>query len=171
MKRKTWRQAAKGNGPIADIPHMKTHAAKFVCLVILVGLALAPLWAQGEEQSGARSRILALEHAWNQAEAFKDLKALDALFDNELVYVDFDGTLMTKATFLLRVKSAHLEQVVTDSMTVQMFGDTAIVTGTYLSREFKDGRTLLRRGRFVDTWVYKDQAWLCVAAQATPILR
>ena len=24
-------------------------------------------------------------------EAFKDLKALDALFDNDLVYVDFDG--------------------------------------------------------------------------------
>jgi hypothetical protein len=163
--------AAKENAPIADIPHMKTHAAKFAHLVIIVGMTLAPLWAQGGDESATRSKILALEHVWNQAEAFKDLKAMDSLFDNALVYVDFDGTLMTKAEFLSRVKSAHLQQVVTQSMTVQVFGDTAVATGIYQSSEFKNGKTLMRRGRFVDTWVYRDSNWVCVAAQSTPILR
>ena len=46
--------------------------------------------------------MLALEHAWNQAEAFKDLKALDSLFDNSLVYIDYDGSELTKAEFLSR---------------------------------------------------------------------
>jgi len=131
---------------------------------------LIPLRAQNADESASRSRILALEHAWNQAESLKDLKALDALFDNQLVYVDFDGSLMTKAEFLLQVKVNHVQQVITDSMTVQMFGDTAIATGAYHSTEVRNGKLLMRRGRFVDTWVYKDKTWVCIAAQATPML-
>jgi hypothetical protein len=95
---------------------------------------------------------------------------MDAILDNGLVYVDFDGTLMTKAELLSRVKSEHIQQGITESMTAQIFGDTAIVTGTYLDREIKDGKPFLRRGRFVDTWVRKNQTWVCISAQATPIL-
>ena len=146
---------------------MHTRLVKFACVLILVGLAAA----QSDDEAGVRSKILALEHAWNQAEAFNDLKALDVLFDNRLVYVDSDGTLMSKAEFLSRAKSAHLQQVVTQSMNVQVFGATAIVTGTYLARELKDAKPILRRGRFVDTWVRRDQTWVCVSAQATPLLR
>jgi len=149
---------------------MKTPK-KFLCLLILAGMAPALLWTQSGDDAAVRSKILALEHAWNQAEALKDLKTLDGLFDNALVYVDFDGTLRTKAEFLSRVKSAHIQQGLTESMTAQVFGNTAIVTGIYLDREIKDGKPILRRGRFVDTWVYKDSSWVCVAAQATPILQ
>jgi len=150
---------------------MKAPAKKFLCLLVLAGMAPALLWTQSGDDAGVRSKILALEHAWNQAEALKDLKTLDGLFDNAFVYVDFDGTLMTKAEFLSRVKLAHIQQGVTESMTAQVFGNTVIVTGIYLDREIKDGKPTLRRGRFVDTWVHKDSAWVCVAAQATPILK
>lgn len=112
---------------------------------------------------------MALEHAWNQAEAFKDLKALDTILDNAIVYVDSDGTLMNKSEFLAHVKSARLQQVVTQSMSVQFFGETAIVTGTYQSSEFQNGRSVVHRGRFVDAWVSKGSTWVCVAAEATPI--
>jgi hypothetical protein len=150
---------------------MKTHTATLACVLIVFGLATAPLSAQSDDESGGRTKVLALEHAWNQAEAFKDLKALDTLFDNALLYVDFDGTLMTKAEFLSRVKSEHLQQVITQSMNVQMFGSTAIVTGTYQTTEIIHGKPLVRRGRFLDTWVYKNSNWTCVAAGATPQLR
>ena len=150
---------------------MKAQTAKLVRALILAAVAVAQLRAQSAEESESRSKILALEHVWNQAEAFKDLKALDALFDNALVYVDFDGAFLTKADFLSRVKSAHLQQVVTESMTVQVFGSTAIASGTYKSSELANGKTVARRGRFVDTWVYRGSTWVCVAAQATPILR
>lgn len=134
-------------------------------------MVVIPLRAQNADESGSRSRILALEHAWNQAESLQDLKALDAIFDNQLVYVDFDGTLMSKAAFLSHVKLNHVQQVVTDSMTVQIFGDTAIATGAYHSTEARNGKLQIRRGRFVDTWVHKDSTWICIAAQATPIIR
>jgi ketosteroid isomerase-like protein len=150
---------------------MKTRPAKCVWLLLLVGLTAPALIGQGADDAAVKSKITALEHAWNQAEAFKDLSALNALFDNRMTYVDFDGTLMTKAEFLSHVKSAHLQQVITQSMTVEIFGDTAIATGTYLAKEFKDGRPIAHSGRFVDTWVREDQTWVCISAQATPLLR
>jgi len=127
------------------------------------------LWAQGPPEQFARTKVLALEHAWNQAEEMKDLKALDALFDNRLVYVDFDGRLMTKADFLSYVKGAHTQQVTTESMTAEAFEHAVIVTGTYKASEMKNGKMIVRHGRFTDTWIYKDSSWVCIAAQATPI--
>ena len=84
--------------------------------------------SQDADEAGVRTKILELEHAWNQAEAFNDLMALDSLFDNRPVYIDSDGTMMTKAAFLSHVKTSHLQQV-TQSMSVQVFGDVAIVRG------------------------------------------
>jgi ketosteroid isomerase-like protein len=148
---------------------MKTYAARLACLLVLTGWSLSAR-AQQLKESEIRSKVLALEQLWNQAEGVNDLRALDTLFDNRLVYVEADGSLMTKAEFLARAKSAHMEQVTTQAMTVQVFGETAIVTGTYLVKEFKEGKSVQRRGRFVDAWVRHGQAWVCVAAQATPIL-
>ncbi len=148
---------------------MKAYKARLVCLLIVIGFSVC---ARGQEsdETGVRSKILALEHAWNQAEAFNDLKALDSLFDNRLVYIDADGAVMTKAEFLSHVKTSHLQQVITQSMTVQLFGDTAIVTGAYLAKEFKGGKNIQHRGRFMDAWVRRDQTWVCVAAESTPML-
>jgi ketosteroid isomerase-like protein len=151
---------------------MKARKARFICVLLIAWtpVAVAVLVAQDSDEASVRSKIIALEQVWNQAEAFKDLKALDSLFDSALVYVDSDGTLMTKAEFLSHVKSNRLQQVVTMSMTVQVSGDTAIATGIYQANELKNGKPTLQRGRFIDTWVKRDGTWVCIAAQATPIL-
>ena len=141
-----------------------------VFFAFAVSLSVLPLRAQ-DVSGNAKSHILALEHAWNQAEAFKDFKALETLFDNGLIYVDADGRLLTKAEFLAEARQSHIQQVVTESMTVQMYASTAIVTGTYHAIELQHGKAVVLRGRFVDTWVFKDATWVCVAAQATPLLR
>lgn len=117
----------------------------------------------------ARTKILALEHAWNRAEELHDVVSLGALFDNAMVYVDSDGTLMTKGEFLSRVKSARVQKVVTLSMSVQLFGNTAVATGIYEAHVLKNGKLDLERGRFVDTWVLRESTWVCIAAESTPI--
>jgi len=149
---------------------MKTSEARFICVLLIVWMPVAVLVAQDSDEASDRSKIIALEQAWNQAEAFKDLKALDSLFDSTLLYVDSDGSLMTKAEFLSHVKSNRLQQVVTVSMTVQVSGDTAIATGVYRANELKNGRPTLQHGRFTDTWIQRHGTWVSIAAQATPIL-
>jgi hypothetical protein len=120
---------------------------------------------------GAKSKILALEYAWDQAQERGDSKALSAIFDNSLVFVDYDGQLLTKMDYLARVKSdsTHLQQIVTESMNVQMFDTIAIVVGTYRAKGVENGVPYLRRRRFIDTWMLRGEQWVCVAAQATTI--
>jgi hypothetical protein len=78
---------------------------------------------------------------------------------------------LTKTEYLARVRSdsSQLQQIVTESMNVQMFGTTAIVLGTYRARGVENGKPYLRRRRFIDTWILVDGQWVCVAAEATTI--
>ena len=142
------------------------------CVLFLVCSGALIVAAQNGADEGAVTKVLALEHAWNQAEQRKDAKAMDALFDNALVYVDYDGSFQTKAEFLARVKSStsQPQQETTESMTAHMFGGTVIVTGIYVTKGVEKGKPYVRRGRFVDTWTLRNGSWLCVASQATPIL-
>jgi ketosteroid isomerase-like protein len=116
--------------------------------------------------------ILALEHAWDQAQERGDPKGLATVFDNALIFVDYDGKVLTNAEYMARVKSnnTHMAQIVAEQMNVQIFGDTAIVVGTYRVKGVENGSPYLRRGRFVDTLVLTGGHWICVAAATTPIL-
>ncbi|MFZ0306604.1 MAG: nuclear transport factor 2 family protein [Candidatus Sulfotelmatobacter sp.] len=128
--------------------------------------------AQSGADVDAVTKVLALEHAWNQAEEQKDTKAMDAIFDNAIVVVDYDGSLRTKAEFLARMRSenSHPQIEVTESMTAHMLGTTVVVTGVYMMKGVENGKAYARRGRFIDTWAFKNGNWLCVTSQATPIL-
>lgn len=120
-----------------------------------------------------QTKILALENAWNRAEEHKDVKALDALLDTTLVYVDYDGTMMDKAQFIASVKAPalHPEQIVNESMAAHVYGDSAVVTGVYREKGVNNGKPYSRHGRFTDTWMYRSGTWICVASQSTLISR
>ena len=147
---------------------MRESAAAFLLLAISL-----PVAAQSPTADPDQARILALETAWNRAEERKDAKALDGLPDSRLLYVDHDGSLMNKAQFLDSVKapSLHPEQIVNESMTAQMYGTTAIVTGVYREKGKVAGKAYLRRGRFIDTWINQNGTWRCVTSQSTLISR
>jgi len=140
---------------------------------VILALWVAPQLTQAPSQPHAnQTKILALENVWNQAEEHKDVKALQSLLDPGLVYIDYDGSLMDKAQFIASVQapSLHPEQIVNESMTAHVYGDSAVVTGVYRDKGTNNGKPYLRRGRFTDTWVYHDGAWVCVASQSTLIL-
>jgi len=144
-----------------------------ILLSVMLALWVAPQLTQAPSQPDAnQTKILALENVWNQAEEHKDVKALQSLLDPGLVYIDYDGSLMDKAQFIASVQapSLHPEQIVNESMTAHVYGDSAVVTGVYRDKGTNNGKPYLRRGRFTDTWVYHDGAWVCVASQSTLIL-
>ncbi len=138
-------------------------------LVVLV--CATTLFAQSDSEKSAQAKIMALEKAWNQAYKLGDTKALGSLLDDFLVLVEDDGSLKTKAEFLSSVKSttANEEQVAPESMTVHMFGQTAVAVGVFAAKGSRNGKPYVRRERFVDTWILKNGNWVCVATNATPI--
>ena len=137
---------------------------------LLLLLAAAAV-ATGQSADADKSKILALENAWNLAERNKDVKALDQLLGSSLVYIDYDGSIQNKEQFLavVRKPSLHPEQIVNESTTVYMYGTAAVVTGIYREKGVDNGKAYLRRGRFTDTWINVNGTWQCVASQSTLI--
>jgi ketosteroid isomerase-like protein len=143
---------------------------KFLLAVFLLLVTARSGFPQAQAHPDAeQSKILALENAWNLAEEHKDVKALETLLHPDLVYIDYDGTMMTKAEFIAsaKVPGLHPEQIVNESMTAHVYGDSAVVSGVYREKGVKNGKRYLRRGRFTDTWVYQSGLWVCVASQST----
>jgi ketosteroid isomerase-like protein len=138
---------------------------------ILMVLALLLQAQDRSKPSDAEGRILALETAWNHAEQAKDAAALDQLLAKSLVYIDYDGSIMTKGEFLAEITAVdlHPSQIINDEMTAHVYGEAAIVTGTYREKGVLKGKPYLRHGRFTDTWVKLDGTWQCVASQSTLI--
>ena len=136
---------------------------------LICGSAL-PTFAQ-DDAATARAQVLGLEKAWNQAYKAGDIKALSAILDNSLVLVEDDGSLKTKSEFLASVKAASVneEQVAPESLTVRVFGSTAVAIGVIAVKESKGSKTVVHRERFIDTWIYKNGTWICIATDATPI--
>jgi ketosteroid isomerase-like protein len=144
-----------------------------IALVLILFCSTAQFaGAQDSGEAGARSNVLALEHAWDQALERGDVRALSAIFDDSLIYVDYDGAVLTKAGYLARVKAntTPIQQIVAEQMNVQLFGSTAVVVGTYRVKGMEKGKLYLRRGRFTDIWVRTGGKWMCVAAASTPIV-
>ena len=143
-------------------------------MVALWTLALlcAPSMVHAQDNdAAARDQVLALEKAWNQAYKAGDTKALAAILDNSLILVEDDGSLKTKSEFLASVKasSGNQEQVAPESLTVRVFGNTAIAIGVIAVKGTKRGKPVVLRERFIDTWINKNGSWICIATNATPI--
>ena len=140
-------------------------------IVVLMLASAMPVAAQ-DEDAAARAQILALEKAWNQAYKAGDTKALGEILDNSLVLVEDDGSLKTKAEFLSSLKglSVNQEQVTPESLTVRVFGSTAIAIGVIAVKGTQGGKSVVRRERFIDTWIKRNGIWICIATDATPML-
>ena len=137
--------------------------------LIAVSILWVAAWAQ-ESDPGTAAAIRALEKQWTVGQARNDNRALDMIFDNALVYVEY-GRLVSKGEYLSRIKdqTANLDQISMEPMSVRSFGDTAIVVGTYTESQVIRGKRTMQQWRFVDTWVYKKKGWVLVAAAAAPV--
>ncbi len=124
-----------------------------------------------KDMSEEGGRVLALEKAWNHALEEKNANALDMLMANTLVSVDIDGSVASKSEFLASIKAPDYKpsQVVTEQTAVQVYGNAAVVTGTFRVKGTENGKPYVRRERFTDTWIKLNQSWQCVASQTTLI--
>lgn len=140
-------------------------------------LLVASVLAHAQDSDAAiKSKIVALEQLWNQAYKAGDTKALDSILDNDIILVNDDGSAQSKSEFLASVKevpsqpSSQQQQVAPESLTVHLFGTTAIASGVMRVKGTENGKPYTRRERFIDTWVFKRGTWVCIGTDATPVL-
>lgn len=137
-------------------------------IYLLLICPVATLSAQ--DSAGTAAAIRSLEQQWLVAQAHNDNRTLDMIFDNQLVYVEY-GRLVSKGEYLSRVKSESpsLDQITMEPTVVHVSGATAIVVGSYVEKQLHNSHYEAKRWRFVDTWIYKKNGWVLVAAGATPV--
>ena len=145
---------------------------KYLALVTLAALLLpAARFPQGNAVNADEIQIRQLEHAWNQAEAKQEVKEVSSLLAETLVYTDYDGSFMNKSEYMKWVaapqqKADHLYD---EGLSVQVYGDAAVVTGIYRESGTNKGKPYIIRSRYTDTWIKQKGVWLCVASHSTLI--
>jgi ketosteroid isomerase-like protein len=145
------------------------RATVFLCVLLCV-CAVTGTARQTAKPSGEEGRIIALESAWDQAEQNKDTNALSSLLADNLVYVEYDGSLSNKQQFLANVRSADVtsEQINNEGVTVHLYNNNvAVSTGIYRDKGIEKGKPFQRRGRFTNVWINQNGSWQCIASQST----
>lgn len=138
-------------------------------LILLGGLAGAQ--TRPKDTDPERTKLIALENAWNQAQIHRDGQALDSLLADAFVYTDWDGTVMNKARFMADIKDPSVETtlVANDGVEVYLYPGAAVVTGAYHAKGKNKGRPFDHRGRFTDTWIQMNGNWICAASHTNLI--
>lgn len=138
-------------------------ARKLLLTVFLSSILFAQ---QPSSSPGDADRIIGLENIWNQAQVNHDATAMGSMLHPDFVFTDYDGTVMGKAQFLASIRdpSNTLSLEVSDDMKLHRFGETVIVTGATHERGKEKGKSYEHYGRFTDTWIRQNNAWICVAS-------
>jgi uncharacterized protein (TIGR02246 family) len=141
-----------------------------LCAVLCVCAAFGTA-QQRAKPNGEEGRIIALESAWDQAEQNKDAAAVANLLADDLVYVDYDGSISTKEQFLADIKTSDItgEQINNEGVTVHLYNNVAVSTGIYRDKGIEKGKPFQRRGRFTNVWLNRNGKWECIASQSTLI--
>lgn len=139
--------------------------------IVLTGtiLILATMLAGAQTRSKddpQKTRLIALENAWNQAQIHRDGQALDSLLADNFVYTDWDGTVYHKTQFMADIKDPSVETtlVANEGVEVFLYPGTAVVTGAYHAKGKNKGRPFDHHGRFTDTWIQMNGTWICAAS-------
>jgi ketosteroid isomerase-like protein len=149
---------------------VKTLAATGVALLMAVSMTHAqPAKAQAGSTSAAVDAVTAAELARFKAQTAGDLKALDALLGDELVYTHSSAQVDSKASYVESMRSGALtyKTIEPRDIKVSVFGNTAIITAAAHITAVSKGQPVDNQLRYTDVWVLRNGRWQMVAWQST----
>ncbi len=141
---------------------------RFAGALVLISTLLTSVQVLPQDERAEKSKLIAFENAWNQAQMQRDGEALNRLVADTYVYTDWDGTLMNKARFIADNKDpgVQISLLVNNGLDVYFYPGVAVVTGAYHFKGTNKGKPFDRYGRFTDTWISSGGQWVCVATHA-----
>lgn len=137
----------------------------FTTLLLACGLSAGAQTPIADKEA-ERSKLIAIENVWNQAQIHHDGPALEHMVADTFVYTDTDGTLMNKAQFIADAKdtATTIKSVSNTDVNVYFYPGVAIVIGAYHTVGSTGNRPFDHHGRFTDTWILTSGQWVCVAS-------
>ena len=95
--------------------------------------SMGPASAQKSKDDSQETKLLVMEHLWNEAQVNRDARVLDAMLGNEFVNTEYDGEVSDKAKFLADIKDPQFKPTILtiQDLKVSMYADSAVVVGIY----------------------------------------
>ncbi len=121
---------------------------------------------------GLSETIAGLEVARYDAMLRRDRTALEAMFDEELVYTHSFGDRDSKQSYLDRLSAGFFDylEIGHDIDRIILRGDSATVIGTMTARAIVGGEARALHNSYTAVWVRTGgQDWRMIAFQPTPI--
>jgi ketosteroid isomerase-like protein len=141
---------------------------KFILLAVMACMG-GITYAQSPLDRSIESKLAALEHLLRvQAFSSKDLHTVEMLLSRDFVMVNEEAAPKNRDESLAYLQSLGTLRYVAEEMIVRVHGDTAVVTGLFEMTGVQNGKAFVRRGRFLDTWLVKDDTWLLMASISIP---
>jgi len=137
---------------------------------LLLGfLSAGPAFAQKSIDDSQQTKLVVMEHLWNEAQMNRDARALEGMIGANFVNTEYDGEVSDKAKFLADIKDPqfNLSNINIQDVKVSMYADSAVVVGAYRTKGSYQGKPYEHVGRFTDTWVFLDGRWQCVASHTS----
>jgi len=128
---------------------------RFAGALVLVSTLLTSAQVLPRDERAEKSKLIAFENAWNQAQIHRDGEALNLLMADRYIFTKWDGTLMNKATFIAdnRDPAVQTDVLANDGVDVYFYPGVAVVTGFYHFKGTNRGKPFDHYGRFTDTWI------------------
>ena len=135
-----------------------------LALTLVAGAVLPGLAQQDHTKA-----VLDVEQRWTRALEKGDTTALSEIYADDLVYVHSGGNAESKAEFIARVKGGGLkyESVTLVDPRVRLYGDAAVVNGTFDVRVMVDGAPVNTKVVYIHVYARQGGAWRMVAHQTT----
>lgn len=111
------------------------------------------------------SEVLALEHAWARAYLDRDVATLDRLEAEEWICTTAKGEIYRKADDIREVGDGSFQATAFEmaDLTVQLYGDTAVVTGRQTEQATYKGEDASAVYRVTDVWIRRYGRWQAIA--------
>ena len=119
----------------------------------------------------SEKEILALEEKRFAAMIAGDIKALESMVHDQLLYTHSSGVVDGKASLLDSIKSGRVRyrRAICSEQKVRLFGDVALTTGRASIEAEIGGQMKSLELLFLNAWTKTPQGWKFVAWQSTPM--
>ena len=121
--------------------------------------------------NAASDELKQIENDWVDAQKTKNAEKLGDILADNWVGLGWDGKRTDKAKALAEMKTPgnSLDTLEMGPMTVRVFGNTAVVTGSDTEKSMEDGKDTSGKYVWTDVFVKQNGKWRAVASQSTKL--
>ena len=140
----------------------------FLILILAACATITPAQTQGtNENRTVENELRALVKAWDDAYVKADTATLDRLLASEFAFVG--GPTKTQYLDSFKARTFMAESAVSSEIQVQVYGDTAVLTGLDTITGKNKEQTVVTKWLYMDVWIKRSGRWQCVKTYSMPV--